>query len=171
MTIFFTSDTHFGHKNILKYCQESRGHLSDVEEHDQELIAKWNEKISPKDDVYHLGDFGFLPDAKLVKILDQPNGKKHLILGNHDHFKSEVASKFIWIKDYFKLKYFKQKIVLFHYPIESWDGKHRDTWHLHGHTHKNVAKENSELRVDVGVDGNNLYPYSFEEIKSLMEGS
>lgn len=78
---YFTSDLHFGHKNIIKY--EDRP-FSSVEEMDEFLIYKWNSKVGKNDEVYILGDFGFVSGTRANELLDRLNGKKFLIKGNHD---------------------------------------------------------------------------------------
>jgi calcineurin-like phosphoesterase family protein len=119
--------------------------------------------------------------------LAQLNGIKHWIRGNHDYGlakKPDVASFFQWIRDYYVLKVhdklqsdedekeyqYHQPIVLSHFPILSWDGMSHGTWHLHGHCHGSIDKtwNATGTRMDVGVDTNNLYPYSYEDIKNHM---
>ena len=79
--IFFTSDLHFGHKNILAYDNRP---FNTIEEHDEALIKNWNGKVGDEDHVYILGDFSFYNANKSCEILDQLKGHKHLIIGNHD---------------------------------------------------------------------------------------
>ena len=78
---YFTSDTHFGHRNILEYEKEARP-FETVEEMNEQLIANWNDTVRPKDIVFHLGDFAF--GAINVPIADRLNGYKRLVMGNHD---------------------------------------------------------------------------------------
>src|SRR5690606_13737518 len=108
---------------------------------------------------------------------------KYWIRGNHDYSlakKPEVAEHFEWIRDYYMLrvhdKYeadngdeqqFHQPIALMHFPILSWDGMHHGTWMLHGHCHGSLPDTGGQ-RMDVGVDTNNLYPYSYEDVKKRM---
>ena len=79
--IFFVSDTHFAHENIIKYCNRP---FKSIEEHDEALIERWNEKIDKDDIVFHLGDFAFASEEYIKSILDRLNGKKYLVFGNHD---------------------------------------------------------------------------------------
>ena len=88
--IYFTSDHHFGHKNIIKF---SKRPFKGVDEMDEMLIQKWNEKIKPEDDVYHLGDVGLSSFGKLSKILEKLNGKIYLINGNHEKIGSSLSLK------------------------------------------------------------------------------
>src|SRR5580698_1315212 len=78
---WFTSDTHFGHKNILDYEKEARP-FNTVEGMNEQLIANWNETVNKKDIVFHLGDFAF--GAVNVAIADRLHGNKRLVMGNHD---------------------------------------------------------------------------------------
>jgi calcineurin-like phosphoesterase family protein len=81
MTTWFTSDTHFGHAAILGYCRRP---FSSVEEMDQGLIQLWNAVVSRRDEVWHLGDFGYGPSDRMRSVFQRLNGKKRLIIGNHD---------------------------------------------------------------------------------------
>jgi calcineurin-like phosphoesterase family protein len=87
MAVFFTADTHFGHANICIYCDRPYRKLDgqpDVMAMNRDLVKQWNESVTPQDVVYHLGDFGFGPPAKLLEARKQLNGKIILIKGNHD---------------------------------------------------------------------------------------
>lgn len=98
--IYFTSDHHFGHENIIKFTNRPFGSLEDM---DQELIKRWNSKINKNDKVYHLGDFGLCKADRMKTILDQLNGKIFLIKGNHEGAALANPNRFEWIKDYFEL--------------------------------------------------------------------
>jgi calcineurin-like phosphoesterase family protein len=170
--IWFTADTHFGHANIIKYCNRP---FKSAEEHDEVLIKNWNSIVSPHDRIYHLGDFGFERKGYLERILDQLNGVKYFIRGNHDgsmrggllnYFTTTGHYKEIKIKD--EEMDLKQNLILFHYPIESWNKKMHGSWHLHGHTHGTLPVREEIARLDVGVDTNALRPISYEEIKLIM---
>ena len=93
-TTYFTSDLHFSHKNIMKFCPQFRSYAS-IKEMDAALIAQWNATVAPEDTVYNLGDISFARDAaSIARVLHQLDGEHHLILGNHD----EVIAK---NRDYF----------------------------------------------------------------------
>ena len=171
--IFFTSDHHFGHKNIIKFCNRP---FESVEEMDETMIKRWNEKISPDDDVYHLGDVALCSPNKLKKIIDRLHGKIHLIKGNHE--KSALACKdhFEWIKDYYELTVEddefpegKQKIILLHYGMRVWNKSHWGTYHLYGHSHGTLPDDPKMRAIDVGVDCHDFYPVSYEEVKAIMK--
>jgi len=159
---FFVSDTHFNHKNIIAYC--NRPFLS-KEEMDEHLIKAWNDKVPPDGVVYHLGDVAFATRTYLDNLMPRLNGEKILILGNHDQESL--------LTPYFKATYRMlniaiqrtgSRIVLCHYPIESWPGMHRGAIHLHGHCH-GTLENIMPNRMDVGVDCHyNLEPFSLTEI-------
>ncbi len=102
--IWFTSDTHYYHSNIIKYCNRP---YKDVEEMNEALIRNFNAVVRPEDTVYHLGDFGFSHVDKLKYILSRLNGNKVLIYGNHDKVirgaSGAFQSSFNFIKDYLEI--------------------------------------------------------------------
>jgi calcineurin-like phosphoesterase family protein len=128
------------------------------------MIEAHNNTISNEDTVYFLGDFSFGNAKKTETILKQLNGEKHLVTGNHDHWhNSELTKKYLRsINGYYELKTQGKKFILFHYPIKSWNNQSYGSFHLHGHTHGNLTSEGRSL--DVGVDTNNMLPYSIDEI-------
>lgn len=169
--IFFTSDTHFGHENILIFGKGRP--FANIKEHDEAIIEAWNGRVSVGDRVYHLGDFSFAFRERTEEILSKLNGQIFLVKGNHD--KGLKSEKFIWMKEYYRLKVKDedtvtgtQEIVLFHYPIESWDKRHYGAWHLHGHCHGNLESPPHQPREDVGVDNQGFAPVSYAEIKERM---
>ncbi len=171
--IFFTSDHHFGHANIIKFCNRP---FSDVEEMNQELIRRWNEKVQPGDDVYHLGDFALSSKEKALEVFKQLNGNVFLIQGNHEGTALNMRKKFQWVKDFYELKVKDpevkngvQRIVLFHYAMRVWRGDYRGTWHLYGHSHGNLPDKEDRLAFDIGVDNHDFYPLSYDEVKAIMK--
>lgn len=171
--IFFTSDHHFGHKNIIKYANRP---FSSVEEMNEVMIERWNEKISTGDTVYHLGDFALCSPNQLTTIIDRLNGKICLLKGNHEKAALACAAKFEWLKDYHELVVAdpafpqgRQLIVLFHYALRVWNASHWGAYHLYGHSHGSLEDIATTRSFDVGVDCHNFYPLSYEEVKALME--
>jgi len=171
--IFFTSDHHFGHKNIIKYSNRP---FDSVEEMDELMIQRWNEKVSIEDEVYHLGDVGLSSPNKLRNILDRLNGKIYLIKGNHEKSALECHARFEWIKDYHELivkdadfERGQQLLVLFHYGIREWNSSHWGSYHLYGHSHGTLEDISTSLSFDVGVDCHDFYPISYEDVKSIMK--
>ncbi|MEM7104968.1 MAG: metallophosphoesterase family protein [Bacteroidota bacterium] len=172
-TIFFTSDHHFGHKNIIKYSNRP---FESVEEMDEIMIQRWNEKVDENDEVYHLGDFGLTSPSKLRKIQDQLNGKIYLIKGNHEKTAEICHERFEWIKDYHELvikddtfEKGQQMIALFHYSMRVWNASHWGTYHLYGHSHGSLSDNPNSLSFDIGVDCHDFYPLSYEEVKDIMK--
>lgn len=163
--IYFTSDLHLGHYNIIHMCKRP---FKTLEEMNKTLIRNWNNTISPSDTVYILGDIAMkLTVQDINKIIYQLNGKKILIKGNHD--KKYDESLFEEVCDYKEIKHNGYHFCLFHYPIEEWNGFFRGSIHLHGHQHNhsiyNKAMRAKNLRrYDVGVDANDFKPVSIEEI-------
>lgn len=86
MKIFVISDSHFGHANIIKYCNRP---FKTTEEMDAIMIKNWNETVSNKDVVIHLGDFALGTKERCAEIVSKLNGKKILILGNHDNWSEQ----------------------------------------------------------------------------------
>ena len=181
---FFTSDTHFRHNNILKYCNRPFKNTDDM---DKQIIKNWNSKINPNDDVYFLGDFTLSNNIEYIEnILSQLNGNIYVIKGNHDkgvikYFNHERQNKDEkdWlikeIYDYLQIKINNKTFVLFHYPIEDWAWS-SNSIHLHGHLHgeyklhnHNVQKHDLKNRLDIGIDTNNLFPYSFDDVIAKLE--
>lgn len=153
MTIYVTSDTHFGHANVIKYCNRP---WASVDEMNEGIVERWNAIVRPEDTVYHLGDVALNP-KKAIPFLERLNGRKRLIRGNHDHDIEKYLPYFEWVKDYYVLKDNGMRFILFHYPISSWDGLHRGTVHLHGHSHGShlrsfPASSEDGKRIDAGTD-------------------
>lgn len=167
--LWFTSDTHFGHKRMLEF----RGY-EDVVEMDKDLIRCWNSRISPKDRVYHLGDFSFHNRGRTHGVIDALNGSICLIRGNHDEriIKGDLEKRFEWVKYQYFLKIDKQtQIMMNHCAFLTWWGSHRGSWCLHGHSHGSLIQNQDPKgprRMDVGVDTNDMYPYHLEEIRKHM---
>jgi len=166
---FYTADLHLCHKAIIHMCKRP---FTDVEQMHDEIIKRWNSKVSDTDTVYFLGDLSHKANPNTVKtILDKLNGKIILIPGNHDVPKilNKVSSRFDNIyKDYiFEDPFIGNNIHLYHYPVVSWRGKYRGSYHLYGHCHGGL-KLDLGLAMDVGVDCHDFYPISSLEVKDIM---
>ncbi len=168
MTVWFTSDTHFGHANVIKHCNRP---FQSSEEMTERLIEGWNLRVKGGDTVYHLGDFSMkLKTPAIEAILRRLKGQKFLITGNHDQKEVEKAHGFIKQTSYKRIKIGDQKIILFHYAMRVWDQFHRGSWQLHGHSHGSLPVDLSIKQIDVGVDCRNYMPMSFEEVAHEMDG-
>lgn len=165
--IYFCSDNHFFHQNIIKYSSRP---FKDVTEMNETMIANWNSVVSDNDTVYHLGDFAMgLKNTNPNNIFRRLKGKKHLIKGNHDYENPSVLSM-PWesVQDIKIIKYKKYKIFLCHYAMRTWWHSYKDnSWQLHGHSHSEL-EETGDLSFDVGVDAWNFTPISFETVKKKM---
>lgn len=179
--IYFTSDTHASHNNIIKYCGRP---FADIDEMNEALVRNWNSVVGPDDHVYHLGDFSmggferwnwFAEEGRL-------NGHIHLILGNHDierllkedfnfdRFDSIELEHILIIEGW--------HVFLNHFPFASFSGNYDGkVIQLYGHIHSspknigNVLPEGVVLQwnqYDVGVDNNNFTPVSWYQVKEKM---
>lgn len=173
MTVFFTSDLHFGHNKI---CALTGRPFSSVEEMDSVLVENWNNIVTKHDGVYILGDFSFHNVENTIKILRALRGNKVLIKGNHDRGVAKYAHLFSAVKDYQYAKIAGHKIAMSHFPMLSWEGMQEGSFMFHGHSHGNLVLpdvlKNGRI-VDVGVDAmaalygkrvGDYRPYSIEEI-------
>lgn len=171
--VFFTSDTHFGHNNIIKYSGRP---FKDANHMDEMLIKTWNATVSEDDEVYHLGDVSLTGFEKTLEILNRLNGKIYLIKGNHEKsvlMKSYTRDRFEWIRDMTEVNINGQAITLCHYAMRVWNKSHRGSWHLYGHSHNSLETEVWGRSMDVGVDAANVIlgdyrPFSFEEISRIL---
>lgn len=164
---WFSSDLHYYHRNILKFCPNTRGGCKDVEEMNEMIIRKHNSVVQPDDLWYNLGDLGFWDPQKVDKLIPRMNGRKHLIKGNHDtdKFIRRYVHHFDSIQEYAELNFGKTHIILFHFPISQWHRMHHGSIHLHGHTHGGFQGEGKIL--DVGIDNRpngDMLPWSLEEV-------
>lgn len=173
--IFFISDTHFGHKNIIKYCNRP---YQSVEEMDEDMIERWNRKVSENDTVYILGDFVW-NKGSLKYYAERLNGAKVLIIGNHDE-------NWTLVKDHLNFSYFKEvsdyrierigerSATLCHYPMVEWRNSRDDDapemgYLIHGHIHNNYSDEyrcvmRKRNALNASAEINNFEPVTFEEL-------
>lgn len=175
--IWFTSDLHLRHKRILSIGKGRP--FGSIEEMESIIIKNWNNKVSPDDTVYVLGDVFWGQNSSQIKnIMSKLNGNKILIIGNHDRITPNIKSDcWLDILPYAEISIADKNIVLSHYPIFEWNGFYYGSYHLYGHTHGtlNLAqytmmRDRSNGNCwDVGVDNNNFEPVSFDEIKEKIE--
>jgi calcineurin-like phosphoesterase family protein len=170
---YYISDTHFGHTNIIKLAGRP---YSSIEHMNEDLIARWNSKVGSGDLVYHIGDFAW---SHVKRYRERLNGEIILIRGNHDRRmnKQQEAFLFAGVYDYQKVKDGSHTLILFHYPIWSWDGLYKGTYHLHGHIHeKQLSSYSTEggetlhpkgrgIRINVSVEQMDYEPKTIEEIR------
>lgn len=177
---YFTSDTHFGHENIIKYCKRP---FKDVDEHDDTLIKNWNDVVPEDGIVFHLGDVAFGNPNRVNEILSQLNGTIYLIIGNHDwrRIVSEHAWRFKDMTQQLNMKIGKRHIILNHYPMLAFSGAWRGedaTYQLFGHVHTSPYTDEGldqarmkmlfTTQYDVGVDNNSFQPRSWNDVDTII---
>lgn len=207
--IFFISDTHAYHTNIVRGISEwgDRGtrDFKTQEDHLEALIKNINDNVGHNDILFHLGDWSFGGIDKIWKFRQRINCREiHLILGNHDHHiqKNKVLPNvykgfsdgkiydgyfdqdqaryakakelFTSVDKYLEISIDGQMICMSHYPARMWNNAAKGSWFLYGHCHGNLpeyefAPGKLAKTMDVGVDTNDLKPYSFEELKKIMD--
>lgn len=171
--IYFTSDTHFGHENIIKYCKRP---FASAAEMDAELIRRWNKVVPVGARVFHLGDVAWVKGrtiedkgAVVRKIFKRLNGNISLILGNHDDERVlRAANCFDSIYPMTSVSFENQHITLCHFAMRVWNKSHQGSWQLYGHTHD--VLEDWHLSTDVGVDSWDFAPVSFNCLKEHFKG-
>ena len=165
--VWFTADTHLGHSRIIDYCKRP---FKNHEEMDEALVQRFNEVLRPGDRLYHLGDVAW-SSFYLPAFTKRLNTKAlYLIYGNHDKQKPRAYEEagFIWAKDYEKITLGSVPVILFHYPIRSWNFKGHGGVQLYGHCH-GTLEPGLGRSMDVGVDTHNFYPYNWDEVYSLLK--
>lgn len=180
MNVFFTSDHHFGHKNIIKYDERP---FTSVEEMNETMIERWNSVVGPRDLVYHVGDLSFLNLEGTQKIVQRLNGLICLIEGNHDRARSKTWWKKTGIhvvekrsrevnyivNDYIFDILVQHEPVLDEMPISHLQQKKYKV-QINGHVHTSWITKNWKeiLFINVGVPVWDYYPVSVEQIKKLI---
>lgn len=173
---YYTSDTHFFHDKIIRLCNRP---FDNLEEMHREIIKRWNSKVSPEDTVYFLGDFAFTcKDTQAIKeVIGQLNGQKVIIKGNHefgfDDYSVRKAGNVLSVQNYLEINDNGKKVVLFHYPIEDWNGRWRGAYHLYGHIHNSqhcIALPEHIRRFNVGMDVHDFYPVTLNELITSRRG-
>jgi calcineurin-like phosphoesterase family protein len=186
--LWFTSDTHYNHANICSAttkwtdpvtCRE----FKTLEHMNAHLVGNINEVVGQDDILFHLGDWSFGGFEQIELFRNQIVCKNvHIITGNHDHHiennREGVQSLFSSVNKYLNLvvKYNvgtplmgEERFALMHFPIASWDNMARGAIHLHGHVHFDPSKRIGKGKMmDVGCDGNMLYPIQMQEVLRIM---
>lgn len=170
---FFTSDTHFGHKGVIDFCERP---FLDVDHMNRELVRRWNAVVKTGDVVYHLGDFSFMGAQRTREIVGQLNGIVILVRGNHDQrperfFQSVQSNGWEIIGN--------EAVKLSHYPYRGTPMKEDERdfsdrqisnngeWLLHGHVHREWKVR--DRMINVGVDVWDYTPVSSEQILQVMK--
>jgi calcineurin-like phosphoesterase family protein len=171
--LFFTSDPHYGHENILKYCHRP---FSSIEEHDEELIRLWNETVPEDGIVFIIGDIGFCSETYLKTILNRLHGKIYWIIGNHDwrRITPGIMNRFECITQQMVITVDNKLVYLNHFPFLCYpDSDRHPVYQFFGHVHSGPLSGSSDIsrlvhlnkrQYDVGVDNNEYKPISFQDI-------
>jgi calcineurin-like phosphoesterase family protein len=195
-SLFFTSDTHYGHTNICRAttrwtdADNVTRDFESLEHMNTTIVDNINEVVGENDILIHLGDFSFGGFENIAEFRSRIICKNiHLVLGNHDHHiernKENIQHLFTSVNHYINLdvrkpavlpnpsakgKIHKFNFILMHFPIASWDGMNDGVMHLHGHVHLPKHQRIAEGRaMDVGVDGNDMYPMGLYEVLNLLK--
>lgn len=185
--LWFTSDLHFFHSNIIEYCNRPwrrEGGAPDPDAMNEGIIANWNSVVRWDDDVFIIGDVamgGKRRADELARILARLNGVLHLVPGNHDTYilDSEECRKHlivhpplleIKVPDPEEGGKFRQRIVMCHYAMKVWNKSHQGAWHLYGHSHHTMPPDYNIKAFDVGIDGPgyDYRPLSYAQVKDRM---
>jgi calcineurin-like phosphoesterase family protein len=170
--LYFTSDEHYGHANVIRFCDRPFKHIN---EHIEESIKRHNAVVPKGARVIHLGDMFWrtLPLKTAIDITYALNGQHYFIWGNHDELieKNKILrDRFVWCKDIAQIDHplLTQKLVVCHYAMHVWRNSHKGAYHLYGHTHANLP-EQKNLSFDCGQDANDFTPISIEGVIERMK--
>lgn len=165
--LFLISDTHFSHANILSFLREDGSHVrnfSSVEEMDEHMVEKWNSVVRPPDHVYHLGDV--VMHKSKMGILGRLNGRKRLILGNHEEVKmAQYIPYFQKIQSSHQL----DNLLLTHIPVHPLSLPPKLLANVHGHVHNSVPSLHFGSRYfNISAEVLDYTPISLEELKTRI---
>ena len=164
---FFTADEHYGHAKMIKYQNRP---FRNVFEMDEAIIENHNSVVRSGDTVVHAGDFCWFKkyytqnsNDNVVSYINRLNGNHIFLKGSHDYWLPRNKSMQIWEKEFEKRIY----LVVCHYAMHAWARSHYNSWHLYGHSHKDLNLTGK--RHCISVENTDYFPVSFEEIKVIME--
>ncbi len=168
--IWVTGDWHLGHARILEIHDLYQ--FKDIFEYNETVLQNHNSVVLKKDTVYILGDFA-LNRRWVTEYLNRMNGNKIFILGNHDQrFKQTISQYVSSVHDILDIQIKegneKYNITFCHYPMLTWNKSCHGSWQLHAHCHGTLPNS-LRLQHDVGIFCNNLFPFSFENIKDIFK--
>jgi calcineurin-like phosphoesterase family protein len=191
--LYFTSDTHFSHSNICsattqwKDAGDTVRQFSSLKDMNRTIVDNINAVVGENDILFHLGDWSFGGFEQIQKFRSQLICKNiHIVLGNHDHHierdKDGIQSLFSSVHSFIPHLEVRREVVggkgmlerfnfcVFHYPIASWIDMNSGVIHLHGHVHlPKHLKLGQGRSLDVGMDGNDMKPYSLDEVMRLVK--
>lgn len=167
---YYISDLHFGHENIIRLSHRP---FENAEQMDETIIKNWNNVVKDSDAVYIGGDFCYKSGKHPKEYLERLNGKKHLIVGNHDGsvIKDPVCRKYFEsIKDIMNISDGNKRIIICHYPMVEWNGFYRNALHFYGHIHNNTNNNTYKILesipncYNIGADVFGFVPRTLDEI-------
>lgn len=172
---YFTSDQHLGHHKIITYCNRP---FETIQQHDNTILDNINSIVQENDNLVIGGDFSFGDPYSFIKRINCKN--LYFVIGSHDKLMWKYNRMFKEFTEKLCLDVNGQSMVITHCPHLCWEKSHYGTWHLFGHIHsgKSPKADNMTLfdqviakgkMLDVGVDGHNFKPWSFEEIKEVLD--
>jgi calcineurin-like phosphoesterase family protein len=168
--IYFTADLHLGHTNIIAHTNRP---FATVEEMDEVLLNNWNAKVQKNDTVYIVGDLFFYKSYPIEESLQAMNGKKHLIIGNHDKNwmkKVDLSKHFESVELMAEISDGSHAITLCHYPMMTWNRFSQGEYLIYGHIHNNrndsywPLLSTMDNALNAGVEINNYEPVTFDEL-------
>ena len=184
--LWFTSDLHFGHRNVIRFCARP---FTDEKDMAEKLISNWNKQVGENDIVFVLGDtFWFNDSRNIKKVLDRLNGKTiYMLPGNHDDFthyhrvdteRIKLLSDVVvmWLQEFNSNK--KHEIWMSHYPMMTWPHRDHNTIQLFGHIHSKKGGRPGDMdqdlplhwnQCDVGCDYWNYEPVSYDTLKEFFK--
>lgn len=168
--IYYVGDLHFGHENVIKF---DRRPFCSVEDMDKALIERWNRKVNMADVVYVVGDFAYKNKRSFDWYLRQLQGKKCLIVGNHDSKLLQDSAAMCYFESVDKMCHVKdggKHVCLCHYPLAEWYGMYRGTYHVYGHIHNstNVTfqfMKTLDRALNCGVAVNGYEPVTLQKME------
>lgn len=166
--IWFISDTHFFHSNILKFIDGDRKHIrpgfSCVEAMNEDMVDKWNAVVKPQDHIYHLGDVTFRYDRPFAELMGRLRGQKRLVIGNHDKLKNQALLK--WFDKVMLWRGFKEfNFTAVHIPLILSSLRDGD-FCVHGHIHQNLMED--PHYVNVCVEHTDYAPIHIDQVREII---
>lgn len=168
---FITSDEHYGHRNIIEYCNRP---FTSTDEMRETIIERHNKTVPDNRNnlTIHVGDMFWesMDVEDCIRIFKRLNGRHAFLWGNHDKVieqNKQLADKFEWIRDVHTIHFNKKLLWLSHYTHRAWPKSHKGSWHVFGHSHQELPPLGRSF--DIGVEGHDYRPWSLEEIAAKME--
>lgn len=175
---WFISDTHFFHEKLLSFEKEDghkcRSEFSSIEEHNEVIVERWNARVKPGDKVWHLGDValglkGIEYETKLHPLLNRLNGRKDLIVGNHDKLKNKILQNHFRRWELWKAYGHEDQefaFTLTHIP-QRLDQLRKSHINIHGHIHEKLMDD--PHYINVCCEHTNYAPVNLDEILQIIK--